>query len=140
MLILPRLWIMLTLSHGFSESFARKCSVLGLMNPRNLEILLCHPVLYKIIIYSLTVLAFLKIPIQKCLYHIVDCLQYGTVWALFVYLAVMCDCVFMVHGFRIFTLYCHRMLCSLACVMFRKYRRWSHGSSMYPEDTKLCGL
>jgi hypothetical protein len=64
MLIQLRLWIMLPLSQGFSEFFTlfilrhRICLTLGLMNHSHQEMLLCHPVLYRIIVYSLSVLLF----------------------------------------------------------------------------------
>ena len=51
---------MLPLSHGFSEYFTlfilwhRKGLIPGLMNPSHLEILLCHPVLCRLIVYSLS--------------------------------------------------------------------------------------
>jgi len=66
MLILPGLWIILPLSCGFSEFFTlfilwhRIYLTLGLMNRSLLEILLCHPVLCRVLVYSLLVFFFIS--------------------------------------------------------------------------------
>ena len=131
MLILPRLWIMLPLCRGFSELFTvfilwhRICLTLELMNPSHLVILLCHRVLYRIIACSLPVFAFLKTPIQLWLCHIPYYLWYGTIWAPFIYLAVMCDSVYlwyMVLGYLIcIAIGCYEVW-HVWCLGW--YRRW----------------
>jgi hypothetical protein len=125
MLILPRLWVMLPISHGFTEFFTffilwhRIYLTLGLMNPSQLEILLCHPVLCRVIVYSC--LSFFENPNSAV---IVPHTRLSVVWnnlstiCLFSSYVWLCVCI--VHGFRIFNLYCHRM--SLACVMFRIWK------------------
>jgi len=136
---------MLPLSHGFSEYFTlfilwhRKGLIPGLMNPSHLEILLCHPVLCRLIVYSLS---FFENPNSAVF---VPRTRLFVVWnnlstiCLFSSYVWLCVCI--VHGFRILNLYCHRMLWVWRVWCLEDTEGESpHGSSMYPEDTKLSGL
>jgi hypothetical protein len=118
---------MLPISHGFSEFFNlfilwhRIYLTLGLMNPSHLEILLCHPVLCRVIVYSLPLLFWKPQFSSDCITYQIVCGLEQYEHHLFSNYVWLCVCI--IHGFRIFNLYCRRML-RVWNVWCLGYRRW----------------